>query len=284
MKNPHYPLVSIGMPLYNEARFIEASLKSILSQDYPNLEIIISDNASEDETLDICQKLVGKRSNLTIHRFENNHGAAENFRYVLNLAGGEYFMWASGHDLWSSNIVSECVALLEATPTAVIAFGSSIWIDENGHQLAKASGYTDTCGMNPMARFFTVFFGNMHPVLGIIRKSALDQARPIASVVGADLILLSELVLQGDFVHAKGCQWQRRDFRHESTHADKLKRYRSSEYGLARSLFRGSFTLLRLPLELARNIIHSNLGILEKITVMLALIASLPVRYLAGKQ
>ena len=124
----------------------------------------------------------------------------------------------------------------------------------------------------------------MHPVLGIIRKSALDQARPIASVVGADLILLSELVLQGDFVHAKGCQWQRRDFRHESTHADKLKRYRSSEYGLARSLFRGSFTLLRLPLEMARNIIHSDLGILEKVTVMLALIASLPVRYLAGKK
>jgi glycosyltransferase involved in cell wall biosynthesis len=284
MSNPDYPLVSIGIPLYNEARFVAASLSSILAQDYPYLEIIISDNASKDGTLGICQKVLGSRTNVIIHQFENNRGASENFRYVLSAAKGKYFMWVSGHDLWASNIVSESVALLEATPTAVIAFGSSVWIDEDGHQLPKLSGYTDTRGMSPISRFFTVFFGNMHPILGIIRKSAIDLAQPICSAVGADLILLSELALQGDFVHVTGTQWKRREFRHESNHAEKLKRYRSSDYGLTHSLIGRYLPLLRLPLELVRNVIHSDLRPLEKVAIALALVASLPVRYIAGKQ
>lgn len=282
-----YPLVSIGMPLYNEARFIENSLKSILAQDYPNLEIIISDNGSTDETFNICKNIVrlSNKSNITSHRFENNQGPTVNFIYVLQKSKGKYFMWASGHDLWSPNLIRESVALLEANSTAVIAFGSSSWIDEYGQLLPKFSGWTDTRGINPIARFFTVYWGNMHPILGIIRRSALDKAKPITATVGADLILLSELALQGDFVHASMAQWQRREFRHETSHAEKLNRYRSKEYGLTKSFFDQYFPLLRLPLKLIHTVIRSsNLCIREKITVVLALIASLPVRYLAGKR
>lgn len=284
MDKVFYPLVTIGMPLYNEERFVEASLKSILTQDYPNLEIIISDNASSDKTLDICSRLFENRSDITIHKFETNQGAAENFRYVLSVAKGKYFMWASGHDLWASNLVRESVALLEETPSAVLAFGSCIWIDENGHKLPKSSGYTDTRGMNPMARFFLIFFGNMHPILGLIRKSVLDQVKPIASAVGADLILLTELVLKGDFVHVLQTQWKRREFRHESSYNEKLNRYKSSQYGLTRSLLDRFFPLFRLPIGLIRNVMHSDLKTYEKLTVLLALVTSIPARYLAGKR
>lgn len=284
MSNPDYPLVSIGMPLYNEVRFVEDSISSILAQDYPNLEIIVSDNSSTDQTFTICQKVIGKQDNVVINRFDTNLGAAENFRYVLRTAKGKYFMWASGHDLWDANLVSECVAMLEEIQTAVIAFGSSVWIDEYGLKLSKYSGYTDTRGLKPVARFLTVLFGNMHPVLGVIRKTALNNARSFSSTVGADLILLTELVLLGDFVHAAGTQWQRREFRHESNHSVKLKRYRSSEYGLSRSVLDKHFPLLRLPLELAFNVLKSDLRMPEKASVLLALMASLPVRYLAGKR
>jgi hypothetical protein len=166
----------------------------------------------------------------------------------------------------------------------MIAFGSSAWIDENGQQLYKFYGHTDTRGMTPIARFFTVFWGNMNPILGIIRKSDLDQALPLPSTAGSDLILLSKLVLKGDFVHATRTQWQRREFRHESNHTEKLKRYRSSEFGLSHSLLDRYFPLLRLPLELTRTVIHSDLKMLEKLAVLLILIVSLPIRYLEGKK
>lgn len=279
-----YPLVSIGMPLFNEARFVKDSLDSILAQDYPNLEIIISDNASTDETMSICQSLTGERIDVLLHRYDENRGAAENFRYVLNASKGKYFMWASGHDLWAPNYISENVELLEATPTAVVAFGTSVWIDGNGQKIAKYFGYTDTRGMISVARFFTIFWGNMHPVLGLMRKSALDKTRSIVNAVGTDLILLSQLALQGDFVHAPGTLWQRREFRKEPTHADKMKRYRSAECGLARSFLDKFFPLLRIPIELARSILQSKLSATEKVAVLTAFMASLPIRYIAGKK
>lgn len=278
------PLVSIGIPLFNEARFVKDSLNSILAQNYPNLEIIISDNASTDETLNICHSLIGERNNVLTHTFDENRGAAENFRYVLNASKGKYFMWASGHDLWAPNYISENVELLETVPTAVVAFGTSVWIGENGQKITKYFGYTDTRGMDSIARFFTVFWGNMHPVLGLMRKSALDKTRPMVSAVGTDLILLSQLALQGDFVHACGTLWQRREFRKETSHADKMKRYRSVECGLTRSFLGKNFPLLRMPIELIINILQSKFTSIEKVAVLTALLASLPIRYIAGKK
>ena len=63
MKNQHdnvLPLVSIGVPIYNEERFLEESLVSLCSQDYSNLEIIISDNASIDGTSEICREFANR--------------------------------------------------------------------------------------------------------------------------------------------------------------------------------------------------------------------------------
>lgn len=277
------PLVSIGMPLFNEARFVKESLLSIMGQTYPNIEIIVSDNGSTDETINICGEILSERGNAIINRFEANKGATENFRFVLQKARGKYFMWASGHDLWAPDYVRETVALLESEPSSVLAFGSSTWIDEEGRAFGKHFGYTDTRGLSALARFFTVFYGNMNPILGVIRKTSLDRVGPLVSVVGADLILLSQLALQGDFVHAP-TQWQRREFRHESSHAEKLRRYRSPDYALTRSLLDRAFPLFRLPFSLLGNIFKSDLRLFEKVAAASALIASLPVRYIAGKR
>lgn len=278
------PLVSIGMPVYNEARFVEDSLLSILEQDYPNIEIILSDNGSTDETLSICKRLLSHRSDATINRFDTNMGATENFRFVLEKARGVYFMWASGHDLWAPDYVSRTVAVLEAEPGAVVVFGTSAWIDETGQLLPRHYGYTDTRGLPALSRFFTIYFGNMNPILGVIRKSSLDRTRPLISIVGADLILLTQLALQGDFVHSPETCWQRREFRHESSHSQKLRRYRSPDYALTRNPLDRMFPLLRIPLIILGTLFRSDLGFLEKTAAAFALIASVPARYLAGKK
>lgn len=90
------PLVSIGIPIYNEGRFLEQSLASILAQDYKNLEIIISDNASTDNSGELCQKFVDdKDARISCSRFGQNHGVTENFRRVLDFANGLYNRLAS---------------------------------------------------------------------------------------------------------------------------------------------------------------------------------------------
>ncbi|HRQ57972.1 MAG TPA: glycosyltransferase family A protein [Azoarcus taiwanensis] len=280
------PLATVGIPVFNEARFLETSLRSILEQDYPNLEIIVSDNASTDTTFSLCTALLSHRTNTVLHRFETNQGATENFRFVAENAQGKYFMWASGHDIWSPDLISSCVELMERDPGIVVAFGTSAWIDEDGNPLPKYSGWIDTRGMQPTARLMTTVWGNMHPILGLIRKSALDRARPLEPVVGADLILLAQLALQGDFAHVTSTSWCRREFRHEESHDQKVKRYRSSEYGLTKgSMIDRTFPLLRLPLGLAQSIIDADtLRFTEKLAVLAALFTMLPARYLDGKR
>lgn len=278
------PLVSIGMPVYNEGAFIRESLDSLLAQDYRNLEIIISDNGSTDETADICREFAQLDGRVSYYRFDNNVGASQNFKSVLERASGKYFMWAAGHDLWSGNLIVETVRVLEEHPDAALAFGSTVWIDTNGEVFGRESGWTDTRGMDPIARFFTILWGNMHPILAVIRRSYLTEIPKIHSCAGSDLIMLSELVLKGDYIHATQTTWFRREFRGQESHREKLKRYKNKEYKLITSVLDKIFPLLRLPLELIRSVIRSNLSKLEKLVVLVALIPAFIARYVSGNK
>lgn len=273
------PLVTIGIPIYNEERFLTQSIKSLLAQDYNNLKFIISDNASTDGTERICREFFEQDGRIDYRRMENNHGAVANFRLVHDLADGKYFMWASGHDLWQPNFVSECVKLLECEPEAVIAFGSSNWIDAFGKPLPRTSGWTDTRGMDSIARFHSLIWGNMHPILGVIRAESLQKTRGPLSTAGADLILLSELILQGDFVHAVETSWSRREFRGGENYHQRIARYRGQEYALSRSFIDRFAPMLRLPVELARSVLRSSISKPVKILLLLSLISVFPAKY-----
>ena len=107
------PLVTIGMPIYNEERFLENSLRSLREQDYENIQILISDNASTDSSGDIGLRAAADDDRIAYSRTNENIGSAANFRRVVEMANGKYFMWAAGHDEWSPNLVSDSVATLE---------------------------------------------------------------------------------------------------------------------------------------------------------------------------
>ncbi|OOG59666.1 glycosyltransferase family 2 protein [Rhodanobacter sp. C03] len=279
-----YPLMTIGIPVFNEERFIDSALSSLRSQDYPNLEIIISDNASTDRTLEICQRHASEDPRIRIESAVENRGVIANFQHAVDLASGAYFMWGSGHDLWTSHLVSECVALLEANDGACLAFASSRWIGANNEPLARASGWSDTRDLAAAARFFTVFWGNMHPVMGVMRVERLRSCLPMPSMVGGDLVLLANLALRGGFLHAPHSCWSRREFRAEKHHNDKLKRYASPSIGIARSRFARMFPLLQLPFALIKVLLRSRLPVVDKLAIVAALIPSLPLRYLVGRR
>ncbi|HQS53041.1 MAG TPA: glycosyltransferase, partial [Daejeonella sp.] len=99
------PLVSIGMPAYNGEKWIRRALDSLLLQDYPNTEIIISDNLSTDRTLDICAEYAATSNKIRIIKQPVTIGIVENFRVVLTAATGKYFMWAAVDDKWDGSFV-----------------------------------------------------------------------------------------------------------------------------------------------------------------------------------
>lgn len=277
------PLVSIGMPVFNEARFLGQAVEALLAQTYPHLEIIISDNASTDETETICRWAASKDRRIHYSRFTENQGVTANFQHVLEKASGDYFLWASGHDLWSENLVQECVALLESHPAALLAFASSQWIGEEGEVLAKESGWSDTRGLSPIARFMTVLWGNMHPILGVMRTQALRSIPKIQDCVGADLIVLAELALSGDFLHAPGALWSRRLFRAPETHDARMERYQDKSFGMGQSALDRIFPLLRLPMGLMGVVQRAALGWPDKLCLAAMLVPALPARYFVGR-
>lgn len=275
-------LISVGMPIRNEARYLRAALDALTSQMGVEMELIISDNASTDDTPLICREYCARYPWISYHRFEENVGAAANFIYVLEQARGKYFMWASGHDLWDRNFLQECSGTLDNAENAVVAFGTTRWIDADGNPYPRVVGWSDTRGLSVVGRYFTVFWGNMNPILGLMRTRNLKSQR-MESMAGNDLAVLLGLALEGDFIHAQGASWSRREFRHEASYSQKLARYRSADYALTTSLVGRLFPLARLPLRILGDLFASRLKLGKKLLIASALLPGLLAKYLVDK-
>lgn len=278
------PLVSIGLFAHNEAAFIRQSLNSLLAQDYPNLEIVISDNCSSDDTSAICRELAEQDPRIRFERQETNIGAAANSIRVLERAQGTYFMWASGHDLWSPRSVSLCADALEKRPGATVAYGPGEWIDADGNSLERESGSYDSRGMGTMDRLFMTFWGNLHPVLGLIRANSLKSIPRIHACAGSDQIVMAELALRGEILYIPDARWSRREPRGHETYRDKMKRYTSADFGQTGGWLDRTLPLLRLPLEILRAVWRSDLRLTGKIASTLALVPAFLVRYISGRR
>lgn len=277
---PKLPLVTIGIPVYNEAKFLKQSLLSLLAQDYERIEFILSDNASTDRTQEICSEIAKIDPRVRVLYASINEGSTANFQRCLDTARGELFMWAGGHDLWSPNLVSQCIEILSRQPSAVIAVPESQWIDTSSQPYGDRAGILDTRGMDPLARIFSLLWANMHPMYGLMRTAALRATGPIPNYSAADLILLTKMILQGDFVPVPNALWSRRQTRNSESYADRQRRYYSSEFGIHKRLL----SMVRLPCELLRTVWLSELSALDKIAFTLALPAQLPARYLVARR
>lgn len=149
------PLVSIGVPVFNAAHYLESTLRSLLAQDYPNIELCISDNASTDGSREICERIATSHANVRLNLNPRNLGMVENFERVRKMACGSYFFWAGADDAWSPNFVSALVADLEAHPESPLAMSATAMIDNDNKHIGVIAyeGAFDPNSMSPMRQF-----------------------------------------------------------------------------------------------------------------------------------
>ncbi|CAC5344271.1 MULTISPECIES: glycosyltransferase [Planktothrix] len=199
----YQPLISIGLPIYNEETYLQKTLESILGQDYQNFELIISDNASSDNTPEICQEYTHKDDRIRYCPNPTNIGASGNFKKVVELAQGDYFVWVSGHDLWHPQFLSHCVEVMSQDESIVLCHPQAMWIDTDSQPLGIIPGSVDTRGLDTISRVNVVLWGlgYCYPVYGLIKLSALRQATLGLKIIGPDVLLLAELSLFGSFAH-----------------------------------------------------------------------------------
>ncbi len=139
------PAVSVGMPVYNDVKFLSGALDSILAQSFTDFELIISDDCSTDGSQDICLKYANIDSRIIYIRQNKNLGISKNMMYLLQKSKGDYFMWAGNDDLWHRDFISKLVHALQKGKSCVAAFGPYIDIDEKGNPISgiKKINYTN---------------------------------------------------------------------------------------------------------------------------------------------
>lgn len=131
----HFPLISIALCTYNGAYFLEQQLDSIISQTYPNLEIIVVDDFSVDNTIDILRAYEVKYSHLSIFVNDSNRGVNYSFSRAISLCKGEFIAVSDQDDIWFSNKIEE--AYRNIKDDVVMIYSNSILIDKAGNNLNK---------------------------------------------------------------------------------------------------------------------------------------------------
>jgi len=143
----HEPLVSIVIPAYNNADYLDDTMKSVLGQTYTNLEVIVSDHASTDDTWSVMQRY-SSDPRVTLLHTEGGGGALRNWNRVSQAATGELIKLVCGDDLLYPTIVAQQVAALIAEPTAVLAASPRDIVDANGVPVIKNRGLAGLTGVH----------------------------------------------------------------------------------------------------------------------------------------
>lgn len=225
------PCVSVGLPVYNGERFVEAAIRSVLGQTYDDLELVISDNASTDRTAEICQDYASRDSRVVYHREEFNIGAKANFNRTFELSRGKYFKWAAADDVCGPEYLAKAVGVLDADPSVVLAHCRSAVINADGKVVDEASLRERTvvdqgveCNVSPndrmrrldhpsaAVRFGEILLGTFwcFEIFALIRRSGMLATYPKGQFFGSDKVMLAQLSLLGRFIEIDSVQFYRR--------------------------------------------------------------------------
>ncbi len=194
-----HPLVTIGIPTYNRATLLKRAIASALNQDYQNIEVIVSDNGSTDDTEAVCREFYDQDVRLKFVRHSHNRGAAANFDAVLDMANGLYFMWLGDDDWIDVGYVSSCVQQLICNPAISLASGVPEYY-RNGHRSHCGKVFDllwDAWWLRVIVYYCRVSDNGMF--YGVMRTAQIQQLRmPIN--MGGDWHLIANIVSLGKTV------------------------------------------------------------------------------------
>ena len=168
------PKLSVCIPTYNCASYLPQAIESVLQQEFTDLELVIADDASTDETPELCRSMSDPR--IRYIRYEENAGQAGNFNRCFKEAKGELLTLLSADDFFLPGLLKERVARLDRHPRAGFAVGALQVIDAGGAVVSSASQW-------PGDRFFDrgeflepLLFGAVVNTLSLVfRRECLDQ-------------------------------------------------------------------------------------------------------------
>ncbi len=190
-------LVTIGIPTRDRARLLKRALATALAQDYAPLEVVISDNASSDDTARLCTEEAERDNRVRYVRQDRDQGAVGNFEAVLRAARGEYFMWLADDDWLDIDYVSCCTRVLQDDPAVQLVAGRAWYYEGDEHVLdAEAIDVVDGEPGQRMLAFYRQSRTNS-TFYGVARTSVLREVLPLRRCFGSDWLIAAFLAYRG---------------------------------------------------------------------------------------
>jgi glycosyltransferase involved in cell wall biosynthesis len=197
------PRVSVGLPVYNGDKYLPNAFTRLLQQDFEDFEIVVSDNASTDDTRDICLDFARKDARIRYSRNAANIGLAANHNRVFELSRGEFFKWAAYDDDFPRAMLRRFVGVFdEAGPEVSLVYSHCEYIDESGVPEWVDSDGVDRNDPRPHRRLAHLL-ANIHMyncAYSLIRSETLRKTHLYGLYPKSDHVLFAELSMLGVFI------------------------------------------------------------------------------------
>ncbi len=195
------PLVSVCIPAYNNAAYITETIESVLNQTYENLELVICDDQSKDNTVEVIESINDPR--IRVVKNEKNLGMSGNWNNCLKHCKGEFIKLICADDLLAETALEKEVQALIENPTAVLAESDTVLVDLNGkkkgwYKRYKRSGMVNGKEIVRAGFFSQNYFGA--PLANTFRRSVIEEFGDFDTdfVYILDYELWVRLACQGD--------------------------------------------------------------------------------------
>jgi glycosyltransferase involved in cell wall biosynthesis len=132
--NKKQPLVSIVTPSYNQGKYLEATILSVLEQDYPDIQYFIMDGGSTDESIEVIHKYERRLAGWVS---EKDKGQTDAINKGFNHADGEILAWLNSDDTYQPGAISEAVGILNSNPDVGMVYGDANFINETGKVIGR---------------------------------------------------------------------------------------------------------------------------------------------------
>lgn len=194
------PLVSVLIPVYNGEKYLELTIKKLLDQTYQNMEIIISDNNSEDSTKEICLKFCEIDKRIKYFKQNTNIGMIKNELFLSEKIKGKYFFWMPAGDYLDKKFIRNGINYLEQNNDTVTCFGETV-IFQNYLEEIKKFKHTEIFNVDTKERIKNFLNYQVADILlyGIHRSSIKEKIRPIENCINPEMLQIFNIIETGKY-------------------------------------------------------------------------------------
>ncbi|OFX11669.1 MAG: hypothetical protein A3G22_04005 [Alphaproteobacteria bacterium RIFCSPLOWO2_12_FULL_40_11] len=260
-------LLTIGIPAYNEEKYIAKTIESCVNQAGC---VIISDNASTDNTGEICQKMAQKYSNLIYICQEKNIGGAANFNFLLKQAKTKYFMWLGGHDYLDDGYSRHMIHSLENSD-AVGCYPASRHVDDNGEEMGIYEfWYANRLSCDSPSQRVYALIAHLHEVsafFGIYRLEVMAR-NPLQAIIGNDHVFVCNMALAGRMIYSRRSIYNWRQTKMGLSYEENIKIWERNIGGSENKIGMSRKQMKQAQINILRKAGFKGVGIFSKLCLL----------------